>query len=592
MAPIGPRRSTRGYVPSYRHLEALQHAAHTAINVDTGDLAEYQQLLRSSEGHLWEQSACAEFARLAQGLPSAGIPATQGTNTIHFIPVQNIPRDRKPTYPRIVVADRPQKTQPRRVRLTVGGDQITYPHDVSTKTSSLPTVKILLNSTISTPDARFMSIDIKDFYLNTPMSRYEYMRVPLASIPAAIQEYYKLSSLAHNGNVFVEIRKGMYGLPQAGRLANDALILHLAAHGYHQSSFTPGLFSHITRPISFCLVVDDFGVKYVGRHNAQHLIDTLSAKYSITTDWDGCTYLGLHLDWDYDQGLLDISMPDYVTRALARFHHPTPATPQHAPHASKPIVYGTRSQLTDDPDDSPPLSADRVTRLQQIIGTFLYYARAVDSSMLVALGTLAAAQTRATAQTDRAIHHFLNYAATHPHTAVRFTKSDMILNVHSDASYLSEPQSRSRVGGLFFLSSAKTAQLPAINGAVHVVSNILKKRVASVAEAEVAACFHNAQDACELRTTLAFLGHPQPATPIQTDNKTANGILNHTIKQKRSKAIDMNYYWLRDRVEDKDFEVYWHPGDANFADYFTKHHPQATHTSLRSVYYRDPINVP
>jgi hypothetical protein len=131
----------------------------------------------------------------------------------------------------------------------------------------------------------------------------------------------------------------------------------------------------------------------------------------------------------------------------------------------------------------------------------------------------------------------------------------------------------------------ETSPLPVLNGATHVISVILKKRVSSVAEAEVAACFHNAREACELRTTLAFLGHIQPPTPIQTDNKTANGILTNTIKQKRSKAIDMNFYWLRDRVEDKEFEVYWQPGHINFADYFTKHHPASTHASLRSTYY-------
>jgi hypothetical protein len=280
-------------------------------------------------------------------------------------------------------------------------------------------------------------------------------------------------------------------------------------------------------------------------------------------------------------------MPNYVNKALARFSHAKPSRPQHSPHAAKPIVYGPSTQFTDDADTSTPLTATQVTRLQQIVGTFLYYARAVDSSMLVALGSLAAAQTRATTNTNIAVTQFLDYAATHPNTSVRFTRSPMILNIHSDASYLSEPQSRSRIGGIFFFSSNKTSSspLPPLNGAVHIVSVILKKRVSSVAEAEVAACFHNSREACELRTTLDFLGHPQPATPIQTDNQTAMGILTDTIKQKRSKAIDMNFYWLRDRVFDKEFDVYWQPGSANHADYFTKHHPPHHHASLRATYY-------
>jgi Reverse transcriptase (RNA-dependent DNA polymerase) len=354
---------------------------------------------------LWAESACEEWARLAQGLPSAGIQEDQGTNTIQFIPITALPPNTKATYPRIVVADRPQKTQPRRVRVTVGGDQIHYPHDVSTKTSGLATVKILLNSTISTEDARFMCIDIKDFYLNTTMTQPEFMRVPLTSIPDQIIQHYKLQQTSHKGNVYVRITKGMYGLPQAGKLANNELIQHLAKHGYKQCNLTPGLFTHTTRPISFCLVVDDFGVKYIGKENAQHLINTLSEKYVITTDWTGDTYLGMHLNWDYPNQHVDISMPGYVAKALQRFEHTSPNKPQHAPHASQTPNYGAKTQETVAPDTSPLLTPDRVTRLQQIVGSFLYYARAIDSSMLVALGTLAAAQTKAT-QSKRAVSQF------------------------------------------------------------------------------------------------------------------------------------------------------------------------------------------
>jgi hypothetical protein len=127
-----------------------------AINVDTNALCEYHHLLRSSEGPLWEESACQEWARIAQGIPEAGIPTNQGTNTLQFINIIDIPQGCKAAYPRIVVANRPQKQQPRRVRVTVGSNQIHYPHDVSTKTSSMATVKILINITISTPDTQFM----------------------------------------------------------------------------------------------------------------------------------------------------------------------------------------------------------------------------------------------------------------------------------------------------------------------------------------------------------------------------------------------------------------------------------------------------
>jgi Reverse transcriptase (RNA-dependent DNA polymerase) len=589
--PYKIRKSKRIPKPSFKRQQVLQQTAQTAINVDTGAPNEYHQLLKSSEGELWEQSACEEWARLAQGLPTHGIPTSEGTGTIKFIPITELPKGRKATYPRIVVADRPQKQQSRRVRVTVGGDQIHYPHDVSTKTSSLVTVKLLINSTISTPSARFMCIDIKDFYLNTPMNRAEYMRVPIASIPSKIIAYYNLQQIAHNSNIYVEINKGMYGLPQAGRLANDELVKHLQLHGYHQCRRTPGLFTHETRKIQFCLVVDDFGVKYEGKENAQHLIDTLSTNYEITVDWTGDTYLGMNLDWNYDHPHVDISMPGYISKALQRFEHPNPKAPQHAPHPAKLIQYGAKIQFTDDPDTSPAIAPDRVKRLQQIVGTFLYYARAIDSTMLVALGTLASAQTRATLHTEVLITHFLDYAATNPDASVRYYPSNMILNIHSDASYLSEPQARSRAGGIFYMSANPTKEnpIPKLNGAVHITSKIMKNVLASVAEAEVAACFHNAQDACTLRNTLATLGHIQPPTPIQTDNDTAEGILNASIKQKRSQAIDMRYYWLQDRIEQKQYTVHWKPGTENYADYFTKHFPAKHHIENRPLYiYREP----
>jgi hypothetical protein len=573
------------------------HAAHAALHVDSGETVEYQALLKSSDGHLWERSCTEEIARLAQGFPAGGIPESEGTNTLFFIPITAMPAGRKATYLRLVVSDRPQKAQPRRVRFTVGGDRIDYPGEVSTKTASLATAKLLFNSVISTPGAKFMTMDIKDFYLCTPMDHYEYMRIKVADIPKDIFEHYNLGPLVHNSYVYTEIRRGMYGLPQAGRIANDALLPHLAAHGYTQAAHTPGLFTHVSRPISFSLVVDDFGVKYVGREHAEHLRDVLASKYKITTDWDGDLYLGLHLKWDYAACTVDLSMPGYVAKALQRFSHPAPARAQHSPHAWTKPQYGASTQLTAPIDTSPRLDKAGITRLQQIIGVFLYYARAVDSTMLVALGSLAANQTQATELTNQAANQLLDYAASHPDASVRFHSSAMILNVHSDASYLSEPKARSRAGGLFFLSDqptnlASTAPPPPLNGAVHINSNILRVVVASATEAEFGALFLNAQDATVLCTTLAELGHPQPATTIQTDNECAMGIANDTVKQKRSKAIDMRFYWVRDRVRQGQFIVHWKRGPTNLADYFTKHHPPSVHREIRPTYLLSSSRTP
>jgi hypothetical protein len=166
----------------------------------------------------------------------------------------------------------------------------------------------------------------------------------------------------------------------------------------------------------------------------------------------------------------------------------------------------------------------------------------------------------------------------------------MALHIDSDASYLSMPQASSRAGGYFYLSSqAKDAakaptSTPPINGAIHVLSHKLKNVMASAAEAEVGALFVNGQEAVSIRNMLLDMGHPQAATPIKTDNSTAAGIANNTMKQRRSRAMDMRFYWIRDRVQQQQVIVYWRPGTENLADYFTKHHAASHHREIRDTY--------
>ncbi len=160
--------------------------------------------------------------------------------------------------------------------MVAGGDRVHYPGSTGTPTTNLLTVKILINSIISTAGTKFMTMDIKDFYLNTLMARYEYMRLRIADMPDNVIEHYNLRDKATpDGYIYCKIQKGMYGLPQAGIIAQQLLKERLQKHGYHQSQTTPGLRKHDTHPISFSLVVNNFGVKYVGKENAQHLLDTV-----------------------------------------------------------------------------------------------------------------------------------------------------------------------------------------------------------------------------------------------------------------------------------------------------------------------------
>ncbi len=133
-----------------------------------------------------------------------------------------------------------------------GGDRVHYPGNAGTPTADLITVKLLINIIISTTGAKFMTMDINDFYLNIPMVQYEYMRPKLSNMPDDVIEHYNLRAIATADSfVYCEIRKGIYGLPQAGIISQQLLEMRLAEHGYHQSTTMPGLWQHDMRPICF-----------------------------------------------------------------------------------------------------------------------------------------------------------------------------------------------------------------------------------------------------------------------------------------------------------------------------------------------------
>ena len=326
----------------------LQEFCGGVSHPETGEnLTSYKQLLKiPALRDIWMKAMCKELGNISQGFGE-----NKGTNTVKFLThdeIQKIPPNRTVTYARIVIDYRPQKDDPNRVRITVGGNLIDYPDELTTRTADLTTTKILWNSVISTPDAKYMCADIKSFYLETPLDRYEYMKMKLDLIPQEFRNEYNLDAKAKNGYVFMEIQKGMYGLPQAGILANKLLKKRLAKRGYFELPHTPGLWKHVSRPVAFTLVVDDFGVKYVGEQHARHLIQSIEKDYTVEVDWEGNLYCGIKLDWDYVDRKVDTAMPTYVGKALTRLAHPPPKRKQHSPYIPNETKYGKAAQ------DLPP----------------------------------------------------------------------------------------------------------------------------------------------------------------------------------------------------------------------------------------------
>ena len=201
--------------------------------------------------------------------------------------IRDIPPEKTVTYACIVVDYWPQKSNPNRARLTVGGNLLNVPGYLSTTTSHLTTSKILWNSVLSTKYARFAWIDIKNMYLQTPMTDYKYMWIPCHLVPQEFIDEYALESKIHKGFFYCEIRKGIYGLPQSGKLANTLLKQRLATCGYIECMNTPGLWRNIFRPVQFTLVVDYFGVKFVGVKQLRHIVESLKKFYEIVLDPTG-----------------------------------------------------------------------------------------------------------------------------------------------------------------------------------------------------------------------------------------------------------------------------------------------------------------
>jgi hypothetical protein len=285
---------------------------------------------------------------------------------------------------------KPNKKETHCTRITAGGNRINYPEDVGTPTADMTLVKTFLNSVISTKGAKCVMLNVKDFYLNTPMKQYEYMWIKITDIPEEIIEHYKLRKIiTEDGYIYCEIRKGIYGLLQAGIIAQELLQERLAKVGYHQSQIIPGLWTHKTRNICFTLVVNDCAIKYTKKEDLQHLIDALEKDYTISYDWDATKYINITIDWDYTKRKVYIHMPGYLAKALQWFNHPTPAKQQNSPHPHIAPKYGAKVQYSPEDDNSPPLNKEDMKYIQAVAGTLLYNGRAVDNTIVTSLSAVA-----------------------------------------------------------------------------------------------------------------------------------------------------------------------------------------------------------
>jgi hypothetical protein len=290
--------------------------AASVLNENMGNILEWRQLRNHPTlSATWNTSYANELGCLCQGIgtgPNEG-KCVKGTNTLFPIPYDKIPsnRCRQIIYSKVVCKVRPEKgDNANRTRITIGGNNITYPGDVGTPTGSIELVKLLVSSVLSQRNAR----------------------------------------IAHDSWIYFEMRRDMYGLHQAGILANKLLRDRLTNFDYYKAATTPGLWCHKWRPVMFALIVEDFAIQYVGDAHLDHLCQALKKHYEVSEEIDSTRFAGMTLKWNYSpihaKCLCRLSMPGYIHNVCTRYKHLMPTKRQLSPHKHCEIIFGQTTQLT------------------------------------------------------------------------------------------------------------------------------------------------------------------------------------------------------------------------------------------------------
>ena len=180
--------------------------------------------------------------------------------------------------------------------------------------------------------------------------------------------------------MYLEIHQAIYGLPQAGILANKLLQERLELFGYYEVAHTPDLWQHTWQPVSFMLVVDDFGVKYVNKKHAWHLVEApKKCTYQLEDNWEGKLYCGILLEWNYKERYLDISMPLYADKVLQRFEHKKPNRTQHSPYLPEPRKFGKNAQYPLPEDTSEKVNEKKSCESSKLWGrSFIMRAQSIS----------------------------------------------------------------------------------------------------------------------------------------------------------------------------------------------------------------------
>jgi hypothetical protein len=450
-----------------------------------------------------------------------------------------IPKGRIPVYVEFVCAYKPHKADPHRVRMMVGGNIIEYPGEVTTKTDNLTVTNAILNIVCSTKAALYMNMDITNYYLGTPLERYEYVRISVNMVPEDIMNEYNLHALVHNGYLYVEVQKGMYGLPQAGLLANILLAKRLAKHGYSPVSHTHGLWTHKWRPIKFYLVVDDFGVMYFSREHVEHLQAALQENYEILTDWDRALYYGIKITWVYTSRTVDLSMPGYILAVLHRFQHPPPGAPATCFIQNAAYQLWRQSEIC-----CTSVHIHTINWLSPILCQSSRFNNARSPQHVgICASTRHSRHRRCNTSATRLLRHsprrrrplsFIRHGTTSQQRCIIFVRT-IGVKPHQ-RSFLSGQQRRPPT--TYQWTNPMLVQY-------HQTCYVLRR--GSRGGINLQQCKRSSAIATRVRR------NGTPTAPNSNSNRQFDSLWNfeQQVEPKRSKAVDMHFYWVRDRIAQK-----------------------------------------
>ena len=567
------------FVPGYAHsiLSAQpRDESEPPMNLDSNNKPlKYKSALTSKNKAYWDNADIEEYRRLFL------------SHTCRGILRKDVPTDerRNITYYNRQVKEKPKTINNKihtefRVRGTYGGNLPSYFGPVSTTSAEYATTKALWLSTLANvkhtdPNTRFVTMDLVDFYLGTPLDKPAYMRFQSSTFPQEIINEFDLSSFISNGEIIVSVHKCMYGHPAAGFLSHKLIVSKFQEGGFSENPLVSGLFSN--GKTTFVLIVDDLGIKV----NSDDELDNIEriitdAGWKVKIDKSGSKFLGMRLNWNYDVNnpTLEIDAPDTMPKALARFADKSILRGKNTPSRYQQPTYGP-SSTNDLPIVIPhPECKERV---QQIAGTFLHYARTIDYTMLEAVNTIGRTQAAPTSETLLDVDQLLHYAARFPNNKLVFKASDMILRCMYDASHMIP---HGKAGAIFYASNA-TDPPEVVYNVFDVLYKVIPYVTASASESEYTAAFLAGQQGHFYRNVFEALGHPQPPVTFFGDNKITVGISNDEVKIKRGKAIQKSYHWFRDMVRRGEFTSKWIGTDDNIADYFTKVLSKARHNLLK-----------